>query len=287
LSEWPLIVYFIYIAVLGWWRSGSFLQPATFALAVPLAIAAIALGEAIDRRRGWAIARDWLPVVFVLVAYRSVDWVASPHGDYEIENRFVRYDRRLLDNWGVRTAIEAPGPLLPAILEAAYLGLYAVLPVTIAGFYARHERDRIDTFLLPFLVGTLAVYAVLPHYPSEAPRFVFDGIDIPPIHTLLRSLNIWILDHSDIQSSVLPNGHVAAGLSAALAMRIAVPEQPRLSWALLGLTLIVWVGSVYSRYHYFVDGAGAAVISATAIALLRALGSRLWALGGRAPGSRL
>ena len=182
-SEWPLVVYFIYIAVLGDWRSGSLLEPATFALAVPLAVAGVALGQAIDRRRGWAIVRDWLPVAFVLVAYWSVDWVALPHGDYEIENRIVRYDRRLLDSWGVRTAIEALGPLLPAILEAAYLGVYAVLPVTIAGFYARHERDRVDTFLLPFLVGTLAVYAVLPHYPSEAPRFVFDGIDVPPIHT--------------------------------------------------------------------------------------------------------
>jgi membrane-associated phospholipid phosphatase len=266
-------VYFIYIAALGYWRSGSLLEPATFAVVIPLAIAAVALGEAIDRRRGWAIARDWLPVVFVLVAYWSVDGVALPHGDYEIENRIVRYDRQLLDNWGVRTAIESLGPLLPAILEAAYLGVYAVLPVTIAGFYARHERDRIDTFLLPFLVGTLAVYAVLPHYPSEAPRFVFDGIDIPPIHTLLRSLNVWILDHWDIQSSVLPSGHVAAGLSAALAMRMAVPEQPSLSWALFGLTLLVWVGAVYSRYHYAVDGLAAAAITVVAVGLL-ALGSR-------------
>jgi hypothetical protein len=269
-------VYFIYIAALGYWRSGSVLQPATFALAVPLAIAGVALGQAIDRRRGWTIVRDWLPAAFVLVAYWSVDWVALPHGDYEIENRIVRYDRRLLDSWGVRTAIESLGPLLPAILEAAYLGIYAVLPVAIAGFYARRERDRIDSFLLPFLVGTLAVYAVLPHYPSEAPRFVFDGIDVPPIHTMLRGVNVWILDHWDIHSSVLPSGHVAAGLSAALAMRIAVPEQPRLSWALFTLTLLVWVGSVYSRYHYAVDGLAAAAITVVAVGLL-ALGSRLLA----------
>jgi len=276
-------VYFIYIAVLGDWRSGSLLAPATLALAVPLAVAGVALGQAIDRRRGWAIVRDWLPVAFVLVAYWSVDWVALPHGDYEIENRIVRYDRRLLDSWGVRTAIEALGPLLPAVLEAAYLGVYAVLPVTIAGFYARHERDRVDTFLLPFLGGTLAVYAVLPHYASEAPRFVFDRIDVPPIHTALRSLNIWILDHWDIQSSVLPSGRVAAALSAALAMRIAVPERPRLSWALLGLTLLVWVGSVYGRYHYAVDGLAAAAITGVAVGL-QALGSRLRASGPKKRG---
>ena len=97
---------------------------------------------------------------------------------------------------------------------------------------------------------------------------MFDGIDPPPIHTALRSLNIWILDHWDIQSSVLPSGNVAAGLSAALAIRIAVPEQPRLSWALFGLTLLVWVGSVYSRYHYAVDGLAAVAVSATAVGVL-------------------
>jgi membrane-associated phospholipid phosphatase len=85
---------------------------------------------------------------------------------------------------------------------------------------------------------------------------------------MLRGVNVWILDHWDIHSSVLPSGHVAAGLSAALAMRIAVPEQPRLSWALFGLTLLVWIGSVYSRYHYAADGLAAVAVSTTAIALL-------------------
>ena len=63
-------------------------------------------------------------------------------------------------------------------------------------------------------------------------------------------------------------------------MRIAVPEQPRLSWALFGLTLLVWVGSVYSRYHYAVDGLAAAGITGIAVGL-QALGSRL-----RAPGPK-
>ena len=190
----------------------------------------------------------------MLVAYWSVDWVALPHGDYEIENRLVRYDRRLLDGWGLRMAIESLGSVLPAILEVAYLCLYAVPPMIIARFYLRDERNRIEAFLFPFVLGTLAVFAVLPHYPTEAPRFVFDGIDIPPIHTVFRAINIYILDRWDIQSSVLPSGYVGAGVSAALAIGIAVPERPLLSWALLALTLLVWIGAVYSRYHYFVDG---------------------------------
>jgi len=44
-------------------------------------------------------------------------------------------------------------------------------------------------------------------------------------------------------------------------------------------TLLVWIGAVYSRYHYAVDGLAAVVVSTMAIVLLalvrRALGSRL------------
>jgi hypothetical protein len=264
-SEWPFVAYFLYTAVLGVLRDGALLQTSAFALAVPLVLFALAIAERISPRRGWSMVRDWLPVVLLLVAYWSVDWVAVGHGDYEIENRIVRYDHRLLDAWKLRAAVESLGPILPAVLEIAYLAGFALLPATIAAFYIRHERRRIDIFLLPFLLGTLAVYAVLPHYPSEAPRVVFEGIDIPPIQTVFRSVNLWILDRWDIQSSVLPSGHVALAMSAALAMRIAVPERRSIWRALAALTLLVWIGSVYSRYHYVVDGLAAIVISAVVI----------------------
>src|SRR6185295_5598472 len=55
-----------------------------------------------------------------------------------------------------------------------------VPPLAIASFYLHHERDRLDDFLFPFLLGTLAAYALLPHFPVEGPRFAFGGVRHAP-----------------------------------------------------------------------------------------------------------
>jgi len=38
----------------------------------------------------------------------------------------------------------------------------------IAAFYVRHERQRLDDFLFPFLLGTLATYGLLPHFSGSS-----------------------------------------------------------------------------------------------------------------------
>jgi membrane-associated phospholipid phosphatase len=181
----------------------------------------------------------------------------------------------LLNDWGLRAGIERFGAFVPFVLEGAYLALYAVLPLIIAAFYVRHERDRLDDFLFPFLVGTLMTYALLPHFPSEGPRFVFPGQDLPTIDTMLRRVNLWVLDHGDMRSSVFPSGHVAVGFSAAFAMWLAVPARRGVGWTLLAGAVMVWITTIYGRYHYAADGLASLAISATAIGLIVPLGKRL------------
>jgi membrane-associated phospholipid phosphatase len=267
-SEWVLVGYFLYVAILGLWRARVVVQPSSLALIIPLALVLLSRADSVSTRRGWSVVRDWIPALLVLLAYWSIDAVTTAHGDWEFENRLVGWDRTLLYDWDLRAAIERFGPVIPAIVELAYSLLYVVLPLTIAGFYLRHKRDRLDDFMFPFLLGTLATYALLPHFPSEPPRVVFEGYD-PVLDTAFRRLNLWILNHGDIRSSVFPSGHVAVGFSAAFAMWLAVPGRPVLGWTLLTLALLVWVCTVYGRYHYAADGlASAAVSAAAAIALL-------------------
>jgi membrane-associated phospholipid phosphatase len=267
-SEWVLVGYFLYVAMLGLWRARVFFQPSSLALIVPLALILLARADSLATHRNWSIVRDWFPALLVLLGYWSIDAVTAAHGDWAFENKLVGWDRTLLNDWDLRAAIERFGAVIPAIVEVAYSLLYAVLPLTIAGFYLRHKRDRLDDFMFPFLLGTLATYALLPHYPSEPPRVVFDGYD-SVVETPFRRFNLWILNHADIRSSVFPSGHVAVGFSAAFAMWLAVPERPVLGWALMALAMLVWVCTVYGRYHYAADGlASAAVTAAATIAIV-------------------
>ena len=270
--------YFLYVSALIVWRGGLWSYRTAVALLIPAGLFVLAQVERRSGRRGWSIVRDWVPAALVLVAYWSVDWAPNPHLDYSLEQAFVRWDRLLLNDWGLHAGTERLGATLPSILEAAYLLLYAALPIVIAAFYLRHERDRVDDFLFPFLVGTLTTYALLPHFPTEGPRFVFAGQDLPGVDTVLRRINLWVLDHGDIRASVFPSGHVAGGFSCAFAMWIAVPGHRALGWALLAGAVLVWITTIYGRYHYAADGLASFAITATAIGLIvpvRALVARL------------
>src|SRR5258706_16485905 len=67
------------------------------------------------RPRPWlAVLRDWLPLALTLTAYRQMAWFAPQHHTYELERAWIVWDRVLLRDWGLRAAIESPGPLLPA-----------------------------------------------------------------------------------------------------------------------------------------------------------------------------
>ena len=270
-SEWVLSGFFVYMPALALCRTRAFPQPAVFAWLIPVALLAAARIDRVSTHRGWSIVRDWIPAVLVLVAYWSVDWAPKRHLDRDLEQSLIGWDRMVLYEWGLRAGVERLGPLVPAVLELAYLLLYAVLPLTIAGFYVRNERDRLDDFLFPFLLGTLMTYSLLPHFPSVAPRFVFPGQDLPRVETVFRQFNLWILDHGDIRSSIFPSGHVAVGFSAAFAMALAGPGHRAFALTLLAIAVLVWINTIYGRYHYAADGLVALAVSGASIGLIAAL----------------
>jgi membrane-associated phospholipid phosphatase len=149
-------------------------------------------------------------------------------------------------------------------LEFFYFLMYAIPPLALLALYRMHQRSRVDQFLFTFLVGTLATYALLPFFPCEAPRFVFAGEDLPAVNTIFRTLNVWLLDHCDIRTSVFPSGHVTAAFSAAFGMLLAFPEKKRVGLVLLIAAAVIAITTVYGRYHYVVDGIAGLVISIAA-----------------------
>ena len=107
---------------------------------------------------------------------------------------------------------------------------------------------------------------------------MFAGQDLPGIDTIVRRVNLWILDHGDIRSSVFPSGHVAVGFSAAFAMWLAAPARRSLGWTLLAGAVMVWITTIYGRYHYAADGLASLAVSGASIGLivpLRAIAARV------------
>jgi len=257
-SERVLIAYFSYIAILTVIRD---LPLARILLAWVMAAAIAALAWAADyNTRGWGtVLRDWTPLGLIPVGYWELQLFATDRV-LSWHNAWIVWDRYLLHDGRLQAAIELLGPLIPFILEATYFSLYAIPSFCLAALYLYGRRDRIDRFMTRLLLGAFGAYALIPYFPSASPRLAFPGSDLPHFSSVAHTVNLWVLNHFDISTSVFPSGHVAVAFASAFSMSRALPEKRGLFYFLLAIASVVYIATVYSRYHYAVDGlAGAAI----------------------------
>jgi membrane-associated phospholipid phosphatase len=268
-GEWLPLAYFCHTAfvglVLGHARPGS-----RSALLAPVALGLLPLWMRRLGRVG-GIARDWLPLAVVPIAFWQVDRLDVGLDTAGLVEQWLAWDRLLLDGWRLRAAVESLGPVLPWLLELGYALLYALPPLAVGVLTLCGRRDRVGAFLFTFLLGTLTSYALLPLFPSRSPYLVFPGHDLPPFDGFWRHLNLWVLARLDIETSVFPSGHVTVAFSTAFGMMLALPERRIVGRALLALALAIAVATVYGRYHYAVDGLAALAVSLAAAAASAAL----------------
>jgi membrane-associated phospholipid phosphatase len=266
-SELVLIAYFTYTAIVGFLLRVA-LEIAVFTATLNLSLIAgyLLLGHA-DRTRPrhlLSILRDWLPLGLILLAYREMGWFAPAEHTYELEQSWIVWDRLLLRDWGLKAAIEFFGPLIPSILEISYTLVYAIGPLSVAVLYCYDRRSTVNRFLFPFLLGTVASYSLFPYFPSEPPRAVFPGEDVA-LHNVFRQFNWWLLGGHGIHTSVFPSAHVSSAFAAAFAMLRVMPERKWPGWFLMALASLIFVATVYGRYHYVVDGIAGVAVSLAAL----------------------
>jgi membrane-associated phospholipid phosphatase len=190
-------------------------------------------------------------------------WFAHPLSAHTLETVWVRWDRAFLHG-GASAAIETFGPVLPSILEISYTLVYAIAPFCLVVLYLYRRRDRVERLLFPLTIATLLCYAQFPFWPSEPPRAVFAGQDLPGVDTMFRHFNLWMLSKAGIHTSVFPSAHVAAAFACAFGIRRALPEHKWVSRFLLAMALSIALATVYGRYHYLADAAAGFVMALVA-----------------------
>jgi membrane-associated phospholipid phosphatase len=273
-SEILCIAYFAYVAAIA-----SFFIGAAWRAWAELAavVTAAAVFSRADRR-----IRDWIPLAFTLAAYREMNWFTPALRDHHLENAWIRWDHSLLEQAGVRSAIESAGWLIPGYLELCYLLVYAVAPVSLVALILHHRRERADRFWLAYLAGTLGCYALFPYFPSDPPRVVFPDAGLPHVVTIFRKINLAIVGNYGIHSSVFPSAHVASAFSAAWGLLALLPEKRWIGWAMAVYAASVAVATVYGRYHYAADALAGLIMSALAAMVIvweRTRAARLKAAG--------
>ncbi len=216
--------------------------------------------------------RDWLPYPLSLLCYREAGWLASAVHFHDLERKWVIWDRLMLDSLHGRAAIESLGPVIPTVLEAAYVSVYVIGPIAIAVLYLFQRREQVDRLWLAFLLGLMLSYVQFPFWPSEPPRVMFPGWDLPSYLTPLRRLNLFLVGNYGIHSSVFPSAHVSGTVAGALMLRRLLPDHRWVGNALMTIAILIAVATVYGRYHYLVDAVSGAIVGVVAYRLACRLG---------------
>ncbi|HMJ62626.1 MAG TPA: hypothetical protein VK493_12730, partial [Bryobacteraceae bacterium] len=116
MPEWILLTFFGYVALLSLvFRDRPHLrgQPWAVLFVVTGLFCALSLLERGASKRTVEIARDWLPVVLTFIAFREMEFFLPRDYDSAYELAWIRWDRVLLHDWGLRAAIESFGKTLP------------------------------------------------------------------------------------------------------------------------------------------------------------------------------
>jgi hypothetical protein len=271
--EWLLSAYFSYTAILACWlpiRPQIAVLTVTLNLSILAGYAFLIYAGRLRQSDLLSIIRDWYPFPLALLCYREMGWFAQPHLTFDLENAFIGWDRVLLRDWGLHRAMEWLGPVLPGLLEIAYMLTYALAPFAMAMLYVYRHRERADRLVFPFLLGVLLCYAQFPFWPSEPPRAVFPGEDFPSVVTIFRRFNWSILGAHGIHTSVFPSAHVAGAFGTAFGAIDALPEHRWVGRALLVTAILIATATVYGRYHYAADA-----VAGFAMFLAGRLGAKL------------
>ncbi len=266
-SERLILGYFLYTAALAFFlnvRGTRFLV----AMGCPVFLFLLAAAETQMGNRLTAFLRHWLPLSLILLGYYQVDLFLAPPLE-GLQRTFIGWDRMVLNGWGVHAGVEALGPVIPWLLELVYLLLYAIPPIAMGAIYWNRRSSEADRFLLVFFAGTFAVYALLPHFPTLAPRVVYPDVAPPDYTGLWRRINLFNLTQLDIATSVFPSGHVAVAFSAAYGIWEVLPRRRGVCAVFFALAVLVYLATVYCRYHYVADGAASIVICTVTWAITR------------------
>jgi membrane-associated phospholipid phosphatase len=241
MRSWQLATaaFFFYIAAVSAWQGLSRVAARRALAGAGVGLIVLVLSLALDRPAltTWI----WPPLLLLIGYWASGLLFVAPRASHEAALGWL--DVRLNV---ASIARSMPRPLVE-LMEAAYAGVYLLVPIALATRLWFSPAAAPDTFWTVVLVTDYICFGVLPWVQTRPPRALEH---VEPWSSSVRGFNLRLLGATSIQVNTFPSGHAAEALVAAL-MVIGAP-----SWIVLLMFLAavaVSAGAVLGRYHYLLD----------------------------------
>jgi len=249
ISEWIVCGFFAYLIVLARIFPLSAQRRTRLLLVGLVCVGLVVMLSQLRLRWPMRVARDWVPVVYLLQAY----WLCGLFCEQPmraVEDRLLELDRRLFALTRLAALVRRAPRALLELIELAYLCAYPFIPATLGLLYAAGLRAEADRFWVAVLIASFGCYGILPWLQTRPPRSIEPAGPIDQRPLALRRLNIAVLDRVSVRVNTLPCGHAATALAAALVVGELLPGLLPL---LVTVALAIALATVVGRYHFTVD----------------------------------
>jgi membrane-associated phospholipid phosphatase len=207
------------------------------------------------RNAGYRVVRffrEFYPLMLVLFFYREVGLLVHSYFDWSLDDWLLGVDLELgrigMSVWNMQH-FYPPVRLLNEFFAIGYGFYFVLLPLSALVLYFRAPLARFRTFMFSVSFTYYLHYVLFIFLPAHSPRFYVPGLE--------GSLKgYWISDW--VQKAVaknafaggsFPSSHIAASIICFMAYRYL----GKMRVPVLFLTLLLFAGTIYGRYHYFVD----------------------------------
>jgi membrane-associated phospholipid phosphatase len=241
MRAWQLAsaAFFLYVAAVSLWQ-GLSRRAARQALAgSACGLAVLLLSQAFER----PVLSQWIwPPLLLLIGYwASGGLFVAPRPSHEAALSWL--DDRL----DVQTVARRTPRALAELLEAAYAGVYLLIPLALLVRLESFPSPAPDAFWTVVLVTDYLCFAVLPWVQTRPPRALDPG---DPWPSSVRRFNLRVLGAASIQVNTFPSGHAAEAFAAGL---LVIGAHPLVAALMFLGAVAVSAGAVLGRYHYAID----------------------------------
>jgi len=204
------------------------------------------------------VLKEWIwPPLVLLIGYWSSGLLfVAPRPRQEAALQWL--DDRL----DVRAASRRTPRILVETLEAAYAGVYLLIPIALLVHLEFSPSPDPGRFWSVVLITDFVCFGVLPWVQTRPPRALEPG---EPWRSSLRAFNLRVLGATSIQVNTFPSGHAAEGLVAFLFV-LAAP--PGIVVVMFLAAVAVSAGAVLGRYHYLADALAGWIVALGVFAIL-------------------
>lgn len=206
--------------------------------------------------------RAFYPLAAMLFFYKEIGGLVHQYFDWTLDEGLIAVDDELGQIgrrvWNFQQ-FYPPVRVLNEFFSIGYSFYFILMPLSALVLYFRAPFSQFRSFMFSLSLTYYFCYVLFIFLPAESPRFY-----VPGLREALKGywVSDWLqaaVEHNAYPGGSFPSSHIAASVICIM----AYPYFGRWRKGVVFLTVALFAGTIYGRYHYFVDVVAGALVGMT------------------------